>query len=133
MNCNCGCNCNTICKCSKDNKCCDCSVINVEKVNKVKENIIDNNLNIKLSNIFKIFSDQTRLRILTALEIEELCVYDIANVLNMTKSTVSHQLKILRENNLVKFNKVGKTSYYSLADEHVKLIIDIALEHVNEI
>ncbi len=120
------------CCCSNDNIKCDCAVIHFEEVKKVKENLLNIDKTNKLTNLYKLFSDTTRLRILLALEIEPLCVCDVANVLDMTKSAVSHQLKILRENNLVKFDKKGKSSYYSLADDHVKKIIDIALEHVEE-
>lgn len=121
----------------KDNCCCinkiqcDCDILHADAVNNVKNTIINDETILKLCNMYKILSDNTRLKICLALEIEKLCVCDIANVLNMTKSAVSHQLKVLRENNLVTFSKVGKNSYYELADEHVKQIIDITLEHVN--
>lgn len=125
------CSSNTCC-CTNDNAKCDCDIIHQNEVNKVKMNLLDNDKTIKLSNLYKMFSDQTRLKILLSLEIERLCVCDIANVLNMTKSAISHQLKVLRENNLIKFSKEGKNCYYSLADDHVKKLIDIALEHIME-
>ena len=85
-----------------------------------------------MSELFKVFGDGTRIRIMAALNCREMCVCDIAVLLDMTKSAVSHQLKVLRDNNLVKFQKKGKHAYYSLADGHVKEILDVAQEHINE-
>ncbi len=120
------------CCCTNENIKCDCSIMHIEQVTNVKNNLIKEDKFSNLLNLYKLFSDQTRLKILLALEIEPLCVCDIANVLNMTKSAVSHQLKILRENNLITFDKKGKNCYYYLADDHVKKIIDIAIEHIEE-
>ena len=86
----------------------------------------------ELADFFKLFSDETRLGILFALDGAELCVCDIADILKMTKSAVSHQLKALRQMQLIKFRKSGKNVYYSLADSHVVDIIEKALEHINE-
>ena len=83
-----------------------------------------------VSDFFKILGDSTRLRILCALDNEEMCVCDIANLLNMTKSSISHQLRILKEDMLVKSRKLGKEVYYSLNDEHVKMVLEIAIEHI---
>ena len=85
-----------------------------------------------LSDFFKIFADSTRISILFALDGGELCVCDIAGLLSMTKSAVSHQMKILRQAHLVKYRKNGKNVFYSLADDHVKDIIEKALEHIKE-
>ena len=85
-----------------------------------------------LSDFFKLLGDPTRLRILFAIEREPLCVCDIAETLGMTKSAVSHQLKMLRQNDLVRFEREGKNVIYSLADDHVRDIIDKATEHINE-
>ena len=85
-----------------------------------------------LSDFFKVMGDSTRIRLLWALEETELCVNDLAVLLNMTKSAVSHQLKILRTAKLVKAEKQGKNVYYSLIDEHVKVILEMALDHVKE-
>lgn len=85
-----------------------------------------------MSNFFKMLSDPTRLKILLFLGQEEICVNDIASGINMTKSAVSHQLALLRTARLIKNHKVGKEVYYSLADEHVKILIEAAFEHVNE-
>lgn len=115
------CCCNVSCKC-------DCAITHHDMVNKVLSNIVSESEIDDLIVIFKLLADKTRLKILIALEINSLCVGDLANVLDMTKSAVSHQLGVLRKNNLVKFDKQGKTSYYSLADGHVKQIIDITTE-----
>ena len=85
-----------------------------------------------VAELFKVFGDSTRTRILAALFNHELCVCDICKVVDMTKSAVSHQLKVLRDFNLVKYRKQGKEVFYSLADEHVFLIYEKALEHILE-
>ena len=87
---------------------------------------------LELADFFKLFADSTRVRILAELDRDELCVCDISNALLMTKSAVSHQLKILRDGNLVKCERRGKHIYYSLADSHVKDIIEKAIEHIEE-
>ena len=80
----------------------------------------------------KFLGDPTRIRILYALSAGELCVCDIASVLNMTQSAISHQLRVLKQIKLVKFRREGKTVYYSLADAHVETILSQGLEHVQE-
>ena len=86
----------------------------------------------ELSDLFKIFGDATRTKILFALDGGQMCVCDIANLLNMTKSAVSHQLKILRQSKLITYKKTGKNVFYLLADDHVRDIIEKALEHIEE-
>ena len=86
----------------------------------------------ELSDFFKIFGDSTRIRILFAIDEGPLCVCAISEVLGMTKSAISHQLKVLRQNNLIKSERRGKNVYYSLADDHVRDIIEKALEHIEE-
>lgn len=86
----------------------------------------------KLADLFKVFGDPTRIRILYTLSVEELCVCDIADVLGMTQSAISHQLRILKQMSLVKFRRDGKTVYYSLADSHVSTILAQGLEHITE-
>ena len=86
----------------------------------------------ELADFYKLFADETRLGIMFALDGAELCVCDIAEVLGMTKSAVSHQLKALRQMHLIKFRRSGKNVYYSLADSHVVDIIEKALEHIEE-
>ncbi len=85
-----------------------------------------------LSDFFKILGDSTRMSILFAIDGEPMCVCDIARLLSMTKSAVSHQLKILRQADLVVYKKSGKNVFYSLADDHVRDIIEKALEHIKE-
>lgn len=87
---------------------------------------------LKLSNMFKLFADDTRLRIICILIKEELCVCDLCEALNLNQSTVSHQLQLLRNSNLVKYRRDGKQIFYSLQDEHVERIISQALEHILE-
>lgn len=85
-----------------------------------------------LADLFKMFGDSTRIRILYALSESELCVGDIAQILNLGQSTVSHQLRVLKDAKLVKFRREGKIIFYALADEHVRLIISLGMEHVEE-
>ena len=98
-----------------------------EKIDISKEDEIED-----LATIFKIFSDNTRIKIMCAILKKELCVYDLCQELNLTQSNVSHQLQILRNNKLVKYRKEGKQVYYTVQDDHVKKIISIALEHIRE-
>ena len=86
----------------------------------------------RLADLFKVFGDPTRIRILYALSVEELCVQDIADRLSMTQSAISHQLRVLKQMSLVKFRRDGKTIFYSLADSHVATIMNQGLEHVTE-
>ena len=86
-----------------------------------------------LSEFYKIFGDQTRLRILDALLNKPLCVNEISELLDMTQSAISHQLKNLRTSNLVKTEKIGKNVYYSIRDEHIKIILKYGLEHISEV
>lgn len=111
---------------------CDCEVIHEDVVNYVSTQMPETEEFSKLADFFKMFSDGTRLRILWALECREMCVCDLAVLLNMTKSAISHQLKSLRLSNLVKFRREGKVVYYSLADDHVKGILDQGFVHINE-
>lgn len=86
----------------------------------------------RLAELFKIFGDPTRIRILYALSASELCVCDIAQLLGMSQSAISHQLRVLKQSHLVKFRREGKTIFYSLADTHVSTILNQGLEHVEE-
>ena len=85
-----------------------------------------------LAEFYKIFGDSTRIRILSVLHDTELCVCDIAGMLSMTVSAISHQLRLLKQARLVKFRRSGKTVYYSLADDHIYAILDAGMEHVRE-
>lgn len=111
---------------------CDCTTIHDDKVKLVQEQMPTEDDFYNLSNLYKMFSDNTRLKILTALDSSELCVCDLAVLLNMTKSAISHQLKLLRLSNLVKFRKEGKVSYYSLVDSHVCDILKQGFLHIKE-
>lgn len=107
-----------------------CPHLNKVKEAKIKEPTREEIL--KLSNMFKLFADDTRLRIICILIREELCVCDICETLGVNQSTVSHQLQLLRNSNLVKYRREGKQIFYSLQDEHVERIISQALEHILE-
>ena len=110
----------------------DCEATNIDIVNNVKPKMPEMRTLYELSDFFKVMGDGTRIQLLWALEESEMCVGDLAVLLNMTKSAVSHQLKVLRVAKLVRAEKKGKNVYYSLNDDHVKLILEKALEHVCE-
>ena len=112
---------------------CSCEVIHEDTVREVSENLSDKDEYIALASLFKLFGDGTRAEILHALELHEMCVCDLAALLGVTKSAISHQLKALRLANLVKFRREGQIVYYSLADEHVKAILDVGFEHLREL
>lgn len=111
---------------------CDCSIIHDDVVNFTKSKMLNNDEFKKVSEFLKTLGDFTRVKICWALLNHEMCVCDIANLLSMTKSAISHQLRELRLQNLVKCRKESKTVYYSLADEHVSSTIKNVLEHVRE-
>ncbi len=111
---------------------CDCDVIHEDRVKLAKKNMIEEETLLLMADLYKALSDSTRIKIVAILGEQEMCVCDIAVLLNMTKSAVSHQLKNLREMELVKCRKEGKVVFYSLADEHVKQIFNISYSHVME-
>ncbi|MCL2380663.1 MAG: metalloregulator ArsR/SmtB family transcription factor [Treponema sp.] len=111
---------------------CDCEVIHESIVRRVRKNMPKEEDFYDLADLYKMFSDSTRVRILWALSCHEMCVCDIAVLLGMTKSAISHQLKQLRLSNLVKYDKRGKEVYYSLADSHVQAIFKQGFEHIRE-
>ena len=111
---------------------CDCDVIHEDVVKSVRATMPYNKVFYDLSNFYKMFSDNTRIKILWALATSHMCVCDLAVLLGMTKSAISHQLKTLRLSNLVRYEKQGKVVYYSLADNHVRDIIKKGVEHVTE-
>ena len=111
---------------------CTGTIIHHDIVNRITASMIDDGYFYELSSLFKLFADSTRLKILWALSQEEMCVCDLAAVLGMTISAISHQLKYLRLSNLVKFVKKGKVVYYSLVDCHAKEIFDKGFEHIME-
>ena len=85
-----------------------------------------------IAELFKVFGDSTRVRILYALIESELCVCDISELLNMSQSAISHQLRVLKQSRLVKYRRSGKTVFYSLCDDHIKTMLDMGMEHVSE-
>lgn len=111
---------------------CDCDVIHEEIVNKVREKMPQEETIYDLAGLFKVFGDSTRIKILWALDESEMCVCDIAFLLNMTQSAISHQLRVLKQAELVKSRREGKIVFYSLEDEHVKQIFDQGLIHISE-
>lgn len=111
---------------------CNCTVIHEDVINKAKETIPDEELLYDLAELFKVFGDSTRIKIICALFQDEMCVCDLACLLNMSQSAVSHQLRVLKAARLVKNRRDGKVVYYSLADEHVKRIFDQGFSHIIE-
>lgn len=111
---------------------CEETCVHGDKTARALEAMPDEGTLSDLAELYKIFGDPTRVRILYILLEEELCVCDIAEALGMTVSAISHQLRILKGAKLVKYNKVGKSVFYSLADEHVRLILAQGMEHVCE-
>ena len=111
---------------------CDCNVIHEDVVNRVRKALPDEEALLNLAELFKVFGDTTRVRIISALLHAEMCVCDIASLLGMTKSAISHQLRALRQTKLVKYRKEGKVVYYSLDDEHVATLFAQGLIHVCE-
>ena len=108
------------------------NIIHQEVVKRVGEKMPEETPIIEVSELFKVFGDSTRSRMICALHIEEMCVNDLAVLLIMTQSAVSHQLKILRDARLVKCRKQGRVVYYSLNDEHIDRIFALAFDHVME-
>ena len=103
-----------------------------EIVEKVRAEMPDEDLLYDLAELYKVFGDSTRIKILYVLFEAEMCVCDIARLLNMTQSAISHQLRVLKQSKLVDYRKDGKTVFYSLADDHVKTIIGQGLDHISE-
>ena len=116
----------------RDEDCCDKVVVHEELVKAVHEKMPDEDKLYDLAELFKVFGDSTRIRILYVLFEAELCVCDIAQTLNMTQSAISHQLRILKQSKLVKNRREGKQVFYSLADDHVRTIIAQGREHIDE-
>ena len=111
---------------------CEEKAIHLEQVDSVVKDLPPDETLFDLAELFKIFGDSTRIKILYVLFEAELCVCDIATVLGMSQSAISHQLRTIKQARLVKNRREGKTIYYSLADDHVKTIIGMAIEHLEE-
>ena len=113
-------------------ECCESSEIHEELLRTVREKLPPEEQLYDLAELFKVFGDSTRMRILFVLFEAEVCVCDLAEALNMTVSAISHQLRILKQSKLVKSEKIGRSVFYALADEHVRSIVEQGMEHVME-
>ncbi len=111
---------------------CDCYLLHEDTVEQVRKQMPDQELLIRLAELYKIFGDATRISILMCLSTAEMCVCDISTLLKMTQSAISHQLRVLKQANLVKNRRQGKAVFYCLADEHVKQIFEQGLVHIKE-
>lgn len=109
---------------------CDCNIIHKDVVDNTLKKMPKQNLFDNLAEFFKIIGDPTRTKILFALDQNEMCVCDIANVLGMTKSSISHQLATLKKSGIVKSRRDGKEVYYTLDDEHVQQVFEVGIEHI---
>ncbi|MBE6487564.1 MAG: winged helix-turn-helix transcriptional regulator [Methanosphaera stadtmanae] len=111
---------------------CSINLIHEKQINNAKKEMLNEDIYMQLSETFRLFGNPTRLKIMTLLSAEDLCVCDICEILDMSQSAVSHQLRTLRGQNLVKYKKEGKQARYSLADKHVIEILKIGIEHTLE-
>ena len=107
-------------------------IVDIQKVNRIKKIMPSDDLLFDIAEVFKVFGDTTRMKIISALLESELCVGDIAEITNSTQSAISHQLRVLKQSKLVKFRKEGKIVYYSLDDEHVSDMYELAKKHIEE-
>jgi len=107
-------------------------IVHRETLDSVNKNALSDDVVNELAEFFKVFGDATRLRILYALSIAEMCVCDLCEFLGMNQSAVSHQLKVLRQSRLIKYRREGRNIYYSLDDEHIQQIIQVGLKHIME-
>lgn len=113
-------------------ECCDVICVHEDAVSRVRGKLPREELLKELADFYKIFADSTRIKILCVLLESEMCVCDLAEVLGMTQSAISHQLRVLKQMKLVKNRREGKTVYYSLADGHIQTIISQGMEHITE-
>ena len=120
------------CSYERRNKMDKSTIVNQNVVDQVTKSLPDEEILYDVAELFKVFGDSTRIKIICALFESEMCVYDLAAALQMTQSAISHQLRILKTANLVKFRRDGKMMYYSLDDEHVQQIFDAGYKHVIE-
>ncbi len=116
----------------KEIETCECEVVHQDAVETAARRLPQDETLYDLAELFKLFGDSTRIKILDALLGTELCVCDIAKLLNLTQSAISHQLRTLKSGKLVRFRKEGKVVYYALADDHVRSIIEMGMEHITE-
>ena len=112
--------------------CCDCTQVHDDIVSEVTSQLPDDEILYDLAELFKVFGDSTRIKILYALSERELCVCDISELLGVSQTAISHQLRVLKGAKLVKYRREGKNVFYSLDDDHVRSIINQGMEHVEE-
>ena len=117
---------------SEDLNVCKCEEVHEYIIDEVRQVMPQDEMLYDLAELFKVFGDTTRIKILYALFSKEMCVCDIADLLGMTHSAISHQLRVLKQARLVKFRKEGKVVYYSLDDEHISTLYEIAKKHIEE-
>ncbi len=111
---------------------CECIHVHDDTVKRIKEQMPEEDALYDLADFFKIFADSTRIKMLYVLSYSEMCVCDLADMLNMTQSAISHQLRTLKQMDLVRNRREGKTVFYSLADDHIKAILNQGMEHIEE-
>ncbi|QAT49943.1 ArsR family transcriptional regulator [Caproiciproducens sp. NJN-50] len=111
---------------------CSCTIIHEDIVRKVKGELTEDSQLVKIAELFKAMSDPTRLKIINALILSEMCVCDLACLLNMTQPAISHHLKVLRQTQLIKYRRDGKIVYYSLDDAHIAPLFQQGYEHITE-
>ena len=111
---------------------CSCNIIHKDVVEEVKDKLPQEEILYDLAELFKVFGDSTRIKIICSLFESEMCVCDLSALLNISQSAISHQLRVLKSARLVKFRRAGKVIYYSLDDEHIKQIFDAGLHHITE-
>ena len=111
---------------------CSVEIVDQQKVNNVNRALPEKDVTVNMAALFKALADPTRLRIVQALLLEELCVCDISAIVDVSVSAISHQLRLLRSMHIVKFRKQGKMVYYSLDDEHIAQLMEVVQEHLHE-
>lgn len=109
------------------------NIIRLELVDEIKKNLIDDDRIIDIAELFKVFADSTRMKIICSLQQKELCVGEISYITGVSQSAISHQLRVLKQAKLVKYRKEGKIVYYSLDDEHIDDIVKKGREHIEEV
>ena len=110
-----------------------CEEKHLDIIEKVRKKMPKEEILFDIAELFKVFGDSTRMKIICCLFESEMCVCDISEIINATQSAVSHQLRVLKQAKLVKYRKEGKTVFYSLSDRHVEIIFNMAMEHINEL
>ena len=112
--------------------CCEQEIFHEDLIASVEKDLPEDEMLYDLAELFRVFGDSTRIKILYALHDNELCVQDIANAVALSQSAVSHQLRVLKDSKLVRFRREGKTVYYALDDDHVRSILSMGMDHIEE-